>query len=249
MADWKVQAWHRTAKWTLSQESEAIRLWSCYREPRNLKMQDRQGRLAHSFGQKAQRDSRNVLQLLCLIQGYQVHTEFFRNSSSMWWSRVKSLGMLGQVGRLGRSPGGSNAFPSDFFNALNRGDSKEAVSTVRGQFRFTPEGAPSSRAQEMVDNGEWDAKQSDLLRCLDGSNCAAEIPGGRFCGKRKCITAAHKKAKGVVPGWYFAMTPKCFWAEPWSPTDVDRNPSPVEGQLSCTQIRSRSMASGYRVVA
>jgi hypothetical protein len=132
--------------------------------------------------------------------------------------------MLGQVGRLGRSPGGSNAFPSDFFNALNRGDSEGAVSTVRDQFSFTPEVAPSPRAQEMLDNGEWDAKRSDLLRCLDGSNCAAELSGGRFCGKRKCITAAHKKAKGVPPGWYIATTPKCFWAEPCLPLEVDGGP-------------------------
>jgi hypothetical protein len=52
---------------------------------------------------------------------------------------------------------------------------------------------------------------------------------GRICGKRKCITAGHKKASGVEPGWYITATPKCYWAFPCLPTESDGGPITSDG--------------------
>jgi hypothetical protein len=132
--------------------------------------------------------------------------------------------MLGQSGRLGRSPGGSNAFPGNFYNALNRGDGETAMLLIREESGM-PDGTPSPRAQELLDMGEWDAKRRESLR-LGRVNCAGSISGDvkRFCGKLECTILSHRKAGGVEPGWYMTAAPKCYMASPVLPTESNGGP-------------------------
>jgi hypothetical protein len=133
--------------------------------------------------------------------------------------------MLGQSGRLGRSPGGSNAFPGNFYNALNRGDGETAMLSIREESGM-PDGTPSPRAQELLDMCEWDAKRRESLRCLGRVNCAGSILGDvkRFCGKLECTILSHQKAGGVEPGWYMTAAPKCYMASPVLPTESNGGP-------------------------
>jgi hypothetical protein len=89
-----------------------------------------------------------------------------------------------------------------------------------------PDGTPSRRVQELLENGEWDAKHQESLRCLGLVNCAGFISGDskRFCGKVKCVVAAHKKAKGMKPGWYITMSPSCYLVQPVLPIEANGGP-------------------------
>jgi hypothetical protein len=144
--------------------------------------------------------------------------------------------MLRQSGRLGQTPGGSNAFPSDFYNAINRGDREGAMLSIREEAGL-PDGTPSPRAQELVENGEWDGKRMESLRCLGLVNCAGFISGDskRFCGKLRCVIAAHKKAGGIPPGWYMTASPKCYQAKPVLPIEANGGPITSGGAALLSQ--------------
>jgi hypothetical protein len=144
--------------------------------------------------------------------------------------------MLGQSGRLARSPRKSDAFPSNFYNAINLGDREGAMLSILEEAGL-PDGTPSPRAQELLDNGEWDAKRQESLRCLGLVNCAGYIAGDskRICGKLRCITAAHKKAGGVAPGWYMTSVSKCYLAKPALPIEANGGPIQSGGAALLSQ--------------
>jgi hypothetical protein len=100
-----------------------------------------------------------------------------------------------------------------------------------------PDGAPSPRAQELMDNGEWDVKGMESLKCLGRVNCAGHIAGDskRICGRLLCVVAAHKKDKGAVPGWYVTTSPKCYLAKPVLPTEANGGPISSGGAAFLSQ--------------
>jgi hypothetical protein len=65
------------------------------------------------------------------------------------WENVETIRRVGK-----RVRGGGSAFPSNLFNALNHGDGEGAMLAFREE-AVMPDGAPSPRAQESMDNADW----------------------------------------------------------------------------------------------
>ena len=66
-------------------------------------------------------------------------------------------------------------FPANFFEALNRGSDDDALACMRAE-AISPDGrTPSPRVEELIRNGEWDAKVRVPLVWVGSDACGGRV--------------------------------------------------------------------------
>lgn len=123
-----------------------------------------------------------------------------------------------------------------FFAAINARDNEAAVESFKSA-AFTSDGAPSPRAESIIEKGEWDVKALLSLAYVDDSCCKGRVgaEGSRFCGRRDglCTVASHERntVGGIQPGWYIANAGKSggVFVEHRLPFEADGGPIKAGG--------------------
>jgi hypothetical protein len=121
-------------------------------------------------------------------------------------------------------------FPSNFFDALNSGDTDTAFRCLGAEAK-TPEGMLTPKAADYNKQGEWDSLVGLHLACLgDGycgglgdGYCGGRVgqDGYRVCGKApgECTAKSHDGAKQLSAGWYISAGGRAagFYSSPKLP--------------------------------
>jgi hypothetical protein len=114
------------------------------------------------------------------------------------------------------------AFPRNFFDALNSGDTDLAFRCLGAEAK-TPEGMLTPKAADYNKQGEWDSLMGLHLGCLGDGYCGGRVgqDGYRVCGKApgECAAKSHDGAKQLSAGWYVSAGGRAagFYSSPKLP--------------------------------